>query len=74
MLDEFARQRFRLGVIAGFTYASEQVNAYIADPDHSDLIVKVGDDVENLRTFSAEASTASSPIASSPQRSLGVSK
>lgn len=53
MLDEFAGQHFRLGVIAGFTYASEQVNTYIADPDHGDFIVKVGDDGENLENLLA---------------------
>jgi polar amino acid transport system substrate-binding protein len=53
MLDEFTRQHFRLGVIAGFTYASEQVNAYIADPDHADFIVMVGDDRENLENLLA---------------------
>jgi polar amino acid transport system substrate-binding protein len=51
MLDEFTKQHFRLGVIAGFTYASGQINAYIADPGNADLIVKVGDDAENLRNL-----------------------
>jgi polar amino acid transport system substrate-binding protein len=53
MLDEFAKQHFRLGVVAGFTYASEEVNAYIADPDNSEFIVKVGDDRENLQNLLA---------------------
>jgi polar amino acid transport system substrate-binding protein len=51
MLDAFTKQHFRLGVIAGFTYASDQVNAYIADPANADFIVKVGDDAENLRNL-----------------------
>jgi polar amino acid transport system substrate-binding protein len=51
MLEAFERQHFRLGVIAGFTYASEAVNAYIADPAHDATIVKVGDDTENLRNL-----------------------
>jgi polar amino acid transport system substrate-binding protein len=53
MLEAFKRQQFRLGVIAGFTYASDRVNAYIADPAHDASIVKVGDDTENLRNLLA---------------------
>ena len=53
MLEAFERQHFRLGVIAGFTYASDKVNAYIADPAHDATIVKVGDDTENLRNLLA---------------------
>jgi hypothetical protein len=53
MLEAFERQRFRLGVIAGFTYASDKVNTYIADPAHDATIVKVGDDTENLRNLLA---------------------
>ncbi len=53
MLEAFERQHFRLGVIAGFTYASDRVNAYIADPAHDATIVKVGDDTENLRNLLA---------------------
>ena len=51
MLDEFSKQRFRLGVVAGYTYASEKINAFIADPSRGDLIVKVGDDAQNLRNL-----------------------
>jgi polar amino acid transport system substrate-binding protein len=51
MLEEFPRRHFRLGVIAGFTYASDEVNAYIADPANADLIVKVGDDTQNLQNL-----------------------
>jgi len=51
MVEEFKKQHFRLGAIAGFTYASEDVNAYIADPSNSDFIVKVGDDAENLQNL-----------------------
>jgi polar amino acid transport system substrate-binding protein len=51
MLDEFVRLRFRLGVIAGFTYADQKINDFIADPSHGDLIVKVGDDVRNLQNL-----------------------
>ncbi|MBV9968968.1 MAG: transporter substrate-binding domain-containing protein, partial [Xanthobacteraceae bacterium] len=51
MLETFEREHFRLGVIAGFTYASDKVNAYIADPTHEPTIVKVGDDSENLRNL-----------------------
>jgi polar amino acid transport system substrate-binding protein len=51
MLDEFVKLRFRLGVIAGFTYADQKINDFIADPSHVDLIVKVGDDVRNLQNL-----------------------
>ncbi len=51
MLDNFAKTRFRLGVIAGYTYANEKINQYIAEPGHRDLIVKVGDDVQNLHNL-----------------------
>jgi polar amino acid transport system substrate-binding protein len=51
MLDEFAKRNFRLGVIAGFTYAEPKINAFIADPDHADWIVKADDDVRNLQNL-----------------------
>jgi polar amino acid transport system substrate-binding protein len=51
MLDKFTALRFRLGVIAGYTYADEQINNFIADPSRRDLLVKVGDDVQTLRNF-----------------------
>ena len=39
MLETFAKQKFRLGVVAGFVYADSRVNAFIADPAFKDLIV-----------------------------------
>jgi hypothetical protein len=39
MLETFAKQKFRLGVVAGFVYADSRVNAFIADPTFKDLIV-----------------------------------
>jgi polar amino acid transport system substrate-binding protein len=51
MLDEFIKLRFRLGVVAGYTYASEKINAFISDPSRGDLIVKVGDDAQNLQNL-----------------------
>jgi polar amino acid transport system substrate-binding protein len=51
MLDLFVKRHFRLGVVAGFTYADPRVNDFIADPAHSDLIVKAGDDGESLRNL-----------------------
>jgi polar amino acid transport system substrate-binding protein len=51
MLDKFAALRFRLGVIAGYTYANEQINNFIADPSRRDLLVKVGDDAQNLQNL-----------------------
>jgi len=53
MLDTFAKQKFRLGVIAGFVYADNRVNAFIADPDHRDYIVPVASDAQNLRNLLA---------------------
>ena len=32
MLDTFVREKFRLGVVAGFVYADERVNAFIRIP------------------------------------------
>jgi len=55
MLETFAREKFRLGVVAGFVYADSRVNDFIADPAHSDFIVPVGSDAENLRNLLAGA-------------------
>src|ERR1700716_1851583 len=49
MLETFASQKFRLGVVAGFVYADSRVNAFISDPAHKDLIVATGSDAQNLR-------------------------
>src|SRR5262245_10521042 len=51
MLDTFAKQKFRLGVVAGFIYADPRVNAFIADPAHRDQILPVGNDTQNLRNL-----------------------
>jgi polar amino acid transport system substrate-binding protein len=53
MLDTFAKQKFRLGVIAGFVYADDRVNAFIADAAHRDQIIPVPDDAQNLRNLLA---------------------
>jgi polar amino acid transport system substrate-binding protein len=55
MLDTFAKEEFRLGVVAGFVYADSRVNDFIADPAHRDWIVPVGSDAENLRNLLAGA-------------------
>jgi len=55
MLDTFAKEKFRLGVVAGFVYADSRVNDFIADPAHRDQIVPVGSDAENLRNLLAGA-------------------
>jgi len=47
-LNKIKQQKMRLGVIEGFIYADPRINAYIADPAHAHLIVKVGDDQHNL--------------------------
>jgi len=48
MLATFSRQKFRLGVIAGYLYADPRIHAFIADPAHRGHIVAVGTDVQNL--------------------------
>jgi polar amino acid transport system substrate-binding protein len=51
MLDTFANQRFRLGVVAGFVYADDRVNDFIADAAHRDQIVPAPSDAQNLRNL-----------------------
>jgi polar amino acid transport system substrate-binding protein len=53
MLDTFAKQKFRLGVVAGFIHADERVNAFIADPTHKDQIFPVATGAQNLRNLLA---------------------
>src|SRR5690242_20602821 len=53
MLASFARQKFRLGVVAGFVYADDRVNRFIADPANRDLIVATGSNAENLANLLA---------------------
>jgi polar amino acid transport system substrate-binding protein len=53
MLDTFTKQKFRLGVVAGFVYADDRVNAFIADEAHRDQIVPVPNDAQNLRNLLA---------------------
>ena len=53
MLATFARRKFRLGVVAGFVYADERVNRFIADPANQDLIVATGSNSENLANLLA---------------------
>ena len=51
MLDTFAKQKFRLGVIAGYVYADARVNAFIADAANKDQIIAVASDADNLRNL-----------------------
>src|SRR5262249_55058439 len=51
MIDEFAKQRFRLGLIPGFTYADGKIKPFIADSQQAGLIVKVGDALQNLNNL-----------------------
>ena len=53
MLETFAKQKFRLGVVAGFVYADSRVNAFIADPANRDRIVPVASEAQNLRNLLA---------------------
>jgi polar amino acid transport system substrate-binding protein len=51
MLELFRKQHFRLGVVAGFTYADLRMNQYIADPANAALIVKEDNDLANLENL-----------------------
>jgi polar amino acid transport system substrate-binding protein len=51
MLDNFGKQNFRLGVVAGFVYADARVNAFISDEAHKRQIVPVPSDAQNLRNL-----------------------
>jgi polar amino acid transport system substrate-binding protein len=51
MLDLFRKEHFRLGVVAGFTYADARVNQFIADPANAALIVKEDNDLANLENL-----------------------
>jgi polar amino acid transport system substrate-binding protein len=51
MLATFAKQKFRLGVVAGFVYADDRINQFIADPAQKDLIVATGSDAQNLQNL-----------------------
>jgi len=51
MLETFASQKFRLGIVAGFVYADPRVNAFIADPANRDHIFPVESEVQNLHNL-----------------------
>ena len=53
MLTGLARQKFRLGVVAGFVYADERINRFIADPANVNQIVATNSDAENLANLLA---------------------
>jgi polar amino acid transport system substrate-binding protein len=53
MLATLARQKFRLGVVAGFVYADDRVNRFIADPANKNLIVATGSTADNLANLLA---------------------
>ena len=53
MLDTFSKQKFRLGVVAGFVYADQRVNDFIADPANAAQIFAVESEVQNLRNLLA---------------------
>jgi polar amino acid transport system substrate-binding protein len=53
MLDTFAKQKFRLGVIAGYIYADPRISAFIADPANKDQVLSVAGDAQNLRNLLA---------------------
>lgn len=51
MLRDFQKSGFRLGVIAGFTYADPALNAYITDPANAGSIVPSDNDYQNFRNL-----------------------
>jgi polar amino acid transport system substrate-binding protein len=51
MLDFFQKQRFRLGVVSGFAYADQRINAYISDPANADVVIKEDSDLTNLENL-----------------------
>jgi polar amino acid transport system substrate-binding protein len=53
MLATFSREKFRLGVVAGFVYADSRVNAFIAKAARSGQIVAADSDAQNLRNLRA---------------------
>jgi polar amino acid transport system substrate-binding protein len=53
MLDALAKQKFRLGIVAGFVYADPRINAFIADPANRNRIFPVENEVQNLRNLLA---------------------
>ena len=54
MLDFFQKQHFRLGVVSGFAYADQRVNAYIADPSNASVVIKEDNDLTNLENLLQE--------------------
>jgi polar amino acid transport system substrate-binding protein len=53
MLGTFAKEKFRLGVIAGYIYADPRIIAFITDPANKDQIFPVAGDAQNLRNLLA---------------------
>jgi polar amino acid transport system substrate-binding protein len=51
MLALFAGHHFRVGVVAGFVYADERVNRFIADPANRQWVVPAPDDARNLQNL-----------------------
>ena len=51
MLDFFRKERFRLGVVSGFAYADQRLNAYIADPANAAVVIKEQSDLANLENL-----------------------
>jgi polar amino acid transport system substrate-binding protein len=73
MLESFAKQKFRLGVVAGFVYADSRVNAFIADPTNEDFIVPQEVMLRICRISSRASLTASLPTVSPRRPRLGAS-
>jgi polar amino acid transport system substrate-binding protein len=51
MLDFLQKQHFRLGVVSGFAYADQRINAYIADPANAAVVIKEDNDLTNLENL-----------------------
>jgi len=51
MLDFFQKQHFRLGVVSGFAYADQRINAYVSDPANELVVIKEDNDLTNLENL-----------------------
>jgi polar amino acid transport system substrate-binding protein len=51
MIETFKRQKFRLGVIAGYVYPDSRINDFIADPSNESRIVAAPTDAQCLHNL-----------------------
>jgi ABC-type amino acid transport substrate-binding protein len=72
MLDTFGKQKFRLGVVAGFMYADDRVNAFIADEGIGTRSFQSPTMLRTCEISWPASSTASSPTALPPPPQPGA--